>query len=189
MTDARIKKSQAALIQSGLILINKNKGISLTDIAKDAGVGRATLYRLYKSKEALIAEIALHCQQVFNQATQPIEKKAKSYMHAFELLFELTLPHTDELEFLSSLDYFSDQIPEVEAIFTQQDQALAKLIETSKALGEIDQSLPTSWLINYIDGLFYAAWTQQKVEGASVAESAQLAFRCFQSAVQKNERQ
>ena len=61
MADARTVKSQQALIQSGLILLNKNKGISLSDIAKEANVGRATLYRLYDSKEALVEAIAVWC--------------------------------------------------------------------------------------------------------------------------------
>ncbi|REL30102.1 TetR/AcrR family transcriptional regulator [Thalassotalea euphylliae] len=184
MVDARIVKSQQALVLAGLTLINKNKEISLSDIAKSAGVGRATLYRLYTSKEALIEAIALHCLQVFEQATQPIEAQATSAMHAFELLFSLAMPLTAELQFLMTLDYFADDIPEVNRIIAEQDQELWDLIEQAKQAGELDNSLPTSWVLNLIEGLFYAGWVQQEEYQASAAQAASLAFRSFSKAVQ-----
>lgn len=183
MADVRTQRSQQALILAGLKLLNKNKEITLSDIAKEAGVGRATLYRLYSSKEALIEEIALNCLQTFQQATKPIDDLAKSYLHAFELMFELTMPFTEEMQFLASLDYFSAQSPEIQKIIAQQSKEISELIEASKCNKEISEALPTSWLANYLDGLFYAGWAQQKQEGYSAKQAADLAFKCFSSAV------
>ena len=47
--DARIKRSRTAIIEAGLECLNQNNEASLTDIANQAGVGRATLYRLFET--------------------------------------------------------------------------------------------------------------------------------------------
>lgn len=183
MVDARIQKSKDALILSGLNLINKNKEVSITEIAKDAKVGRATLYRLFSSKEVLVEAIALHCVNIFTETTAPIDKLAKSHLHAIALLFEFALPLTQESQFLASLEYFSEKIPEVESIIAQQDQALLALFEGAKAEGSIDKNIPTSWLLNLVEGLFFAGWLQQTKNGMSAKQTAELAFNCFVGAV------
>ena len=122
MADARTLKSQQALIQAGLKLLNKNNEITLSDVAKEAGVGRATLYRLYENKEALVEAISLYCLQTFEEITQPIEKKAKSCLHAFDMMFELIMPFTEESQFLAGLEYFSEFSPKIEKIIEKQRQ-------------------------------------------------------------------
>ena len=183
MADARTLKSQRALIDAGLKLLNKNKEITLSDIAKEAGVGRATLYRLYSSKEALIEEIALDCLQTFDQVTKPIDKLAKSYLHAFELLFELTMPLTEQMQFLATLEYFAEQSEKIALIVEQQTQEMNTLIDNAKRYKEINKDLPNSWLLNLIDGLFYAGWAQQKEQGFNAKQASELAFRSFSATV------
>ena len=183
MVDARTLKSQHALLQAGLKLLNKNKEITLSEIAKEAGVGRATLYRLYESKEALIEAIALSCLTTFETVTQPIEKSAKSYLHSFELLFELLMPYTEESQFLAELEYFSTYSPKIEAIIEQQNEAICYVIDEGKKHQEIDKSIPTSWILNYIDALFYTGWCQQREHDASPKQASDLAFKCFKRSV------
>lgn len=184
MADARTLKSQQALIQAGIRLLNKNKGITLSEIAKEAGVGRATLYRLYPNKEALIEAIALFSLNKFEEVTRPIQKSAHSYLHAFEMLFELLMPFTEEAQFLAGLEHFSEYSPRIEQIVQQQDLELCQLIEDAKAQGEIDKSLPSSWLLHYVNALFYAGWCQQQQQGVSAKQAADLAVKCFRRTVQ-----
>ena len=183
MADARTIKSQQALIKAGLKLLNKNKEITLSDIAKEAGVGRATLYRLYENKEAIVEAIALYCLQKFEEVTQPIDDSARSCLHAFEMLFELVMPLNDESQFLAELEYFSKGSAKIDEIIEQQEQELSQLIDTGKTEGVIDKGLPNSWLLNYVDALFYTGWCQQKQHGFSAKQSSDLAFECFKRTV------
>lgn len=183
MVDARVQKSKLALIEAGLKLINVNKEISLRDIATEAGVGRATLYRLFSSKEALVEEIALFCLQKLDDASAPIEENAKSNMHAFELLFHYLMPMTKEFQFLLGLDYFAEEIPQVQSIIDRQDQELYAFINSAKEDGELQKNMPTTWIANFIEGLFYAGWVQQEEHGATTEEAASLAFTCFKRAL------
>lgn len=183
MADARTLKSQQALIQAGLKLLNKNKEITLSDIAKEAEVGRATLYRLYENKEALIEAIALHCLEKFEELTKPIEKKASSCLQAFQMMFEAIMPYTEESQFLADLEYFSEFSPKLEAIIDRQDKELCQLIDYGKSLGEIDKALPTSWLLNYVDALFYTGMCQQEDHNYDAKQASDLAFECFRRTV------
>lgn len=183
MVDARIQKSQEALILSGLNLINKNKEVSLSDIAKDAKVGRATLYRLFSSKEELIKAIALYCIDAFTEATNPIEQQAKSSLHAIELVFSYALPLIEESQFLASLNYFSGVIEEVDEIIEVQNKELCELFDGAKAEGSINSDLPSSWLLNLVEGIFYAGWLQQTKNGMSSEQTSKLAYQSFTGAV------
>ena len=181
--DARIQKSHNALMEAGLRLLNQNKEASLSDIASAAGVGRATLYRLFSNKDELVKAIALHCLELFDQATTPLESKARSVMHFMELLFETIMPMTDEFQFLMDLDYFADDIPEVEEIANQIDKEMIELFDEGKREGSISKDLPSTWLNSYTEGLFISGWLQQKEHGADAKECARLAFRCFKNGV------
>lgn len=183
MVDARTIKSQHALIQAGLKLLNKNKEITLSDIAKEAKVGRATLYRLFDNKEALIEAIALYCLQKFDEVTQPIEQRATSYLHSFELMFELLMPFTEESQFLAELEYFSEYNPKLEQIIERQNNEICQTLDEAKHHNEIDKSLPTTWLLHYIEGLFYTGWCQQRQYNFSPKQASDLAFKCFKRSV------
>lgn len=179
MADARTVKSQQALIRSGLVLLNKNKGISLSDIAKEANVGRATLYRLYDSKEALIEAIAVWCLEQFDSATQHIEKEARSHMQAIQMMFDALMPFTEEFRFIAELEYFSGCSDKIERIIEQQDTELRQLIDDAKRHGEIDKGMPTTWLLHLVDGLFYTGYYQQEKAGFSAKQAAELAYESF----------
>lgn len=183
--DARALRSRNALLKSGLELLNVNKEASLSDIANHAGVGRATLYRQFETREQLVKEIAINCLELLDEACNPIERKAKSGLDAIRLLFELTMPLTQELHFLMHLDGLTEDDPEVLTIYAQQQQDTIVMIELAKQEGSINQDLPTIWIVNLIEGLFYsAALTMEKPEFDS-KQVAKFAFNSFCSGVKK----
>lgn len=181
--DARIQKSHNALMEAGLRLLNQNKEASLSDIASAAGVGRATLYRLFSNKDDLVKAVALHCLDMFLQATAPLENKARSVIHYIEMLLHTVMPMTDEFQFLMDLEYFADGIPEVEKVVNQLDQEMLELFDEGKREGSISKELPSTWLNSYLEGLFISGWLQQKEQGTNAEECARLAFRCFKNGV------
>lgn len=181
--DARITKSTNLLIKAGLALLNDNKDTKLTDIATHAGVGRATLYRLFSNKNELILAITQHCLEKYQQATLCIEQEAKSAMHALELLFIHAMPLTLEFKFLSNLDYFIDIGPEIKQTELQYKMEMMKLIDDIIKDVSVSKTLPASWLFNLIEGLFYAGWLQQIEDNYSPEQAAELAFYCFKKAI------
>jgi AcrR family transcriptional regulator len=181
--DARAKRSQKALLRAGLELLNSNTEASLSDIAIHAGVGRTTLYRQYETREKLISAIAIDCLETIDEATSPIEKKAKSAMDAIRMLFELTMPLTQEFQFLMILDQLIDDDPKITAIHEKQNKEIEDLVKYGKKMGEIEKSMPTTWVCNLIEGMFYIGWRQQHELGFSPEKVAELAFKSFSKGV------
>jgi len=181
--DARVKKSTESILRAGLELLNDNKDAKLTDVAIQAGVGRATLYRLFNNKDDLVMAITLYCLEEYEKATQPIGQKAKSAIHAMELLFHYAMPLTLEFQFLSKLDIFVLSNPKIEQIEKQHIAEMTELIEKVRKERIIDKRLPTSWLLNLVEGLFYAGWLQQSIENYSPEQAAELAYYSFQKSI------
>lgn len=181
--DARARRSQRALLRAGLELLNSNAEASLSDIASHAGVGRATLYRQYETREILITAIAVDCLETIDKVTAPIETQAKSAMEAIQMLFERVMPLTQEFQFLLNVDRLVENDPKINEINEKQKMEMIELVEYAKKMGEIDKALPTSWVVNMIEGLFYIGWWQQKEEKFSPGEVAKLAFISFSKGV------
>ena len=181
--DARVQKSTTAIVKAGLVLLNENKDATLTDVAKKAGVGRATLYRLFKNKEELVMAITKHCLAEYEQATLSIEQEAKSALHALELLFHCAMPLTLEFQFIDRLDYFIEISPELKALEQAHKVEMYELIAEIRAEVNIADNLSDVWLYNFIEGLFYAGWLQQTEDNCSAEQAAQLAYYSFSKAV------
>lgn len=181
--DARALRSQQALLKAGMKLLNNNPEASLSEIASHAGVGRATLYRQYETREKLIVAIAVHCLQRIDQVTAPIDHQAKSAMDAFRLIFELVLPLAEEYQFLLKLDHFIDADETIDAINAKQKEELTELVEYAKNRREISQSLPTDWIVHFINGLLFSGWMQLQEGDYTCQQVAKFAFSTFRNGI------
>ncbi len=79
-----------------------------------------------------------------------------------------------------NVDRLVENDPKINEINKKQKD---ELVEYGKKMGEMDTALPTSWIVNMIEGLFYIGWWQQKDEQYSSEEVAKLAFSSFSKGV------
>ena len=183
--DARILKSQTAIIHAGMDLLRKNSETTLSEIAQQAGVGRTTLYRLYETKEQLIKAIAIHCLETFDLATQHLDDQSNSAIEAFYLMFKAILPLEAELEFLMKLGDIAEDDPELVSIYQQHQDEIAELVEYAKQEGSIETSIPTIWIVNLIEGLFYSSWLTMNDSDLSVEALANLMYQTLCQGIEK----
>lgn len=184
--DVRIQRSQAALINAGRELLRKNSEATLSDIASHAGVGRTTLYRLFETKEELVKAIAKDCLEVFDRATEHLEREAESAMDGFRLTFHAIIPLDAELEFLMKLGDIGENDPELLAIYEKQQAEMAELIELAKQEGSIAKRIPTRWIVNHLEGLLYTAWLSARENLMSNESLAELTFNTFCHGLQQD---
>jgi len=177
--DARIRRSREALIEAGRELLNQNYETSLSDIARHAGVGRTTLYRLFETKKDLVTAIALDCLETFARATEHLEHEASSALDAIGLLYRAIIPLSSEMQFLMGLSSYELEDPELLRLLERQENEMREVIELAKQEGSIDPDLPTEWLIHALDALFYPAWVLRGHEKYSDDTLAEFAFRSF----------
>lgn len=175
--DARAERSRNALLTAGMALLNQNKDATLSDIATHAGVGRATLYRQFETREQLIKEIAVLCLQDFDEATKAIDSEAKTAQRAFEMLFSAIMPFTEQLKFLMNLGSLAEDDAEVQQIYQTQQKELGELVEWGKADKIIDKKLPSQWVVCLLDGLLYSAWLMTDEHEMSHQQASELAVQ------------
>lgn len=165
-------------------LLCKNRDATLSDIAQHAGVGRTTLYRLYKTKGEIVKAVAVHCLDTFDQAAKDVEQEAQSALHAIHLLFKAMLPLSAELEFLMKLGDIAEDDPEVQKMYHKHHAEMAELVELAKTEGSINPSLPTPWIVNLIEGLFYTTWVSMTDAALDNDRLADLAFESMCSGIE-----
>lgn len=169
--DARANRSRNALINAGIQLLIKNPGASLKEVAEFAGVGRATLYRHFETREQLIQEIAIECLDETNKVMAPVLINQTSAKDTLSDMFRVLMPMADRYHFLLSLWSIAQGDEQVDAIYQQQLLSLYQLIEAGKAEASIRQDLSTDWILVTIDTMIYGGWWLIS-EGKSSPEEA-----------------
>ncbi|MGB1253087.1 MAG: TetR/AcrR family transcriptional regulator [Candidatus Promineifilaceae bacterium] len=155
-TDKRLLQSEKAIIEASIKTLLANPSASMSDIALAAGVGRATLYRHFESREVLIEKLILVCIEELEAVSMPVNQFAGRA--AIEAAIEVTMPLADRFHFLATLwtdDIDSEAIRQVN---NQLAQAMGDLIDQAKEAGEIDPALPTKWLVALHESTLMAAW-------------------------------
>lgn len=181
--DARTNKSRKKIIQAGLKLFIQNEDSTLVDVAKEAEVGRATVYRQFKHKGALQEEIALHCLDRFDEVNVSVENNAKDSLDAIKLVFENTLPLYEEFAFLQRYEKMFQESEKLQLRIQEQDNEIRELIRLAKDEGLLSKHFSVDWVFYFFEGLLYAGYKTSHLDNYSSVQAAHLAFLSFKSGV------
>jgi len=174
--DARAMRSRRALLDSGIELLLRNPAASLSQIASHAGVGRATLYRHFETRDQLIQTLAVESLEITDAVLAPSKQQGLTGRPALESMLKCIMPLADHYHFLLTLWNIAEQDQEVMQIYNRQLEELAIIIEQGKAEGSISQTLSTGWIVATIDSLLYTGWWMMGNEGMSAEEAADSAI-------------
>jgi len=156
--DPRANRSRQALLEAGIEVLLQNPNASLTEVAAFAGVGRATLYRHFKTRDQLIHELALESLALTDSAMEPIKAQNLKGREAIEAMLFAVMPLADRFHFLLSLWNIVEDDLAVTEIYERQLEELAVLVEQGKKAGSIKIEIKTIWIVTTIDCLIYAGW-------------------------------
>lgn len=156
--DVRLEKSNASILDAALVAFAEKTDTSFTEISKVAGVGRATLYRMYPTRESLIEALLLKCLDKLDVEMSKAESKSLSIRHFFELFFITIINLESEYKLMLKLDLEKCSSEAVRKRCSKQEQEMEELVELAKSEGLIDNNMPTKWVIHLIDGLIYSSW-------------------------------
>lgn len=173
--DARANRSRQALIDAGIQLLLNNPMASLKQVAEQAGVGRATLYRHFETREQLIQEIARESLEQTELLMAPVHAQQLSAAETIKQMFHALMPMADRFHFLLSLWAIASEDEEIQGIYQQQLQRLYQMVEQLRQDGGINQQLSNDWVLVTIDSLIYAGWwliSEGKMTADEAAEQA-----------------
>ncbi|KZL19537.1 DNA-binding transcriptional regulator EnvR [Pseudovibrio axinellae] len=158
LRDKRVVKSRRALIETGITELPQNPSATLTEIAEIAGIGRATLYRHFASREVLIEEILKVSLEDIIKALAPMDKENLRGKRAMIRGLELLLPLADRIRFMATFWVEADKVLSKDYRAEWLDGAAIEAVEQAKEDGDIRKDLPTRWIADCYDALIFSAW-------------------------------
>ncbi len=175
--DERIIQSEKAIIEAGITALLANPNAGMSEIAAAAGVGRATLYRHFETREALIQALAIECFKEIDEATNSLRNLTAQA--AIEAAFDVLMPLVDRYRFLANLWSIALDSKEVRRIEKRQQKEMHALIEQAKKEGAIDKKLPTVWVSTFFDNTLTTAWMLVESGDIKIKEASKYCKRSF----------
>jgi AcrR family transcriptional regulator len=167
--------SEDAIVESALEVLSRDSAASLATVALRAGVGRATLYRYFPTREDLVRELCRRALAETDAATAGLLERADGPRAALEALFRALIPLADRFHFLGAHAAAADR--GIRRGYARQVEQLGQLVDLLAQAGEIDPALPRSWAAAHIDALIWTAWTEVHAGRVAREEAAALAVR------------
>lgn len=178
MSDIR-PSSQDAILRAAFDVFSRRPDATLADVAARAGVGRATLHRHYKSRDALLVALAQVALDELGAAVDSAIEKAESHHDALRLALGAIIPLGDRHGFLALEPVHQD--PGVAETNRKDRAALIALIDGARAEGAFDRTIPTPWIAEVFDALIVAGWSMLRASEATPTQAADLAWRTFRA--------
>lgn len=163
-----------AILEAALRLFHADSGVTMSEIAKAAGIGRATLHRHFQNKDDLIQALSARCMEEMNAAvlaTDSTDKPAVVRLHA---MLKSAIPLGDRYAFLS-FERMEDE--HLQSAYQEQLTWTSALIEQLKTEQAIAKDVPTSWAVAQVDQVIWTAWTAVWNSELTTDDAADLAQR------------
>lgn len=151
------RSARQAILDAATIVLAESPDSPMSAVSEAAGVGRATLYRHFPSREDLIKALSLDAIRATDEAVAPVFDNYSTADKALREMLEVLIPLGDRYHFLSTESGLSAE-PEIAAEYQRQYDETAAFVEQAKEEKLFDPALPTAWITAAIDALIWAAW-------------------------------
>ncbi len=178
--------SREAIIEAGFEVFSRNPGASLEEVAKRAGVGRATLHRHFPSREKLMIGLARIANEELDEAVEVATADATSHTQGLKQALSAMIPLADRQWFLTHEPVDEDE--EVRSAYRTGRDELAAEIDAARQEGTFASDIPTIWLVEVYENLIYTAWTLVRNGDATAGQASDLAWRTLTQGLKGTDR-
>jgi AcrR family transcriptional regulator len=148
-------RNRAAILQAAAEVLAATPGASLSEVAQRAGLGRATLYRHFESREALVRAIREEALVQAAAALDQVELSRCSVRDGVCAAASVLVPLG--LRFQILLVEQADADPDFRAARDEVLAPLRELVARGVASGELDRSVDPRWVAMVLAGLLTSA--------------------------------
>lgn len=153
----RNQRAKEKLLDLALYVLAKKPKASINEIAEAVGVGRATLFRYFKSRKQLIHELVVTADRRLEQATRPIIEQDLDARDTLVQFVRVLVPLGASFHFLNSEQIYAEATG-IEDMYRNQLLRLKNLANRLKAEGVVAPDVPMAWVAAVLDNLIYTAW-------------------------------
>lgn len=168
-------KARAALLEAAFTTLAADPTASLADIARSAGMGRATLHRHFTGRHDLLKAMALQALEELDAAVDAATRDATSYTDGLRLSLDAMIPLASRHAFLASDTLERD--PDIAAAFAESAAELANAIDAARDEGTFAADVPTAWIQSAFDALLFSAWERVRAQDLTPRQASALAWR------------
>lgn len=153
----RYQRSKARMLELATYILARKPNLSLNEIAEAIGVGRATLFRYFKSRKQLIHELVIESDRRLELAIQPILEKKLNARETLEQFIRVLVPLGASFHFLNSEQMYAEATG-IEEFYRNQLSRMKELAGRLKDEGTVAREIPSAWVAAVLDNLIYTAW-------------------------------
>ncbi len=165
-------RNERRIIDAAARLLADSPGAGMGEIATAAGLGRATLYRHFPTREALIAGML---EEAYDAIDAIISRhRAEPAQHDFVRLVEELVDVGERYRIVLASATDAQRREETRRRF---ELPLRELVERAQASGELDPDVPALWIGVALGGMLDAAFRAHAEGRVTVAESKRIAVR------------
>jgi AcrR family transcriptional regulator len=144
-------RNRAAILEAAIGVLGAQPDAGIAEVAAAAGVGRATVYRHFAAREALIEALRLYASEEAQIRFEEARVDEGDPVEALERMVVAMLALGDRYRVIFPQDQQGRRRSEVLL------EPLSRLIARAQAEGAIDPELPPSWVIAALRGLLRTA--------------------------------
>jgi TetR/AcrR family transcriptional repressor of mexCD-oprJ operon len=177
MASQIVRRADAArnidrIIGAAIHVFALDPGAGMSEVALSAGVGRATLYRHFPSRDDLMAAIKAQARHEAVSAVESCPLDEGSSLECIERIVSAMIELGDRYRFIDSWRTDGDEEPR-----ERISAALRATVERGQRRGEITRGIPPDWAVMVIRSLMLAAVEQLSEGTMSDREAERLVKR------------
>ena len=155
--NSRQKRTREKVLHLAMHVLAKNPKASLNEIAEAAEVGRATLFRYFKSRKQLVSELIVEADTQLETATKPIIEKNLNARDTLEAFVKVLVPLGASFHFLNFNQIYAEDSG-IDDLYRNQLMRLRELSTRLRAEKVVSSEIPLAWVAAVLDNLIYTAW-------------------------------
>jgi TetR/AcrR family transcriptional regulator, mexCD-oprJ operon repressor len=166
---ADAERSVAAILDAALEALASDPDSSMSEIARRAGVVRATVYVHFPTRESLLDAVMEHAVADVAEATRAAEPQRGEPREALKRVLRATWQELDRFQALLTINMTRLSPEELHRRHLPVLEQLAPLIERGQKQGVFRSDLPIAWHLAVIRAIVHAA--SNEIQGGRLEES------------------
>jgi TetR/AcrR family transcriptional repressor of mexCD-oprJ operon len=170
--------TREAVLEAATRAYAHNPRASTREVAAAAGISRATLHRLFPSRDALIEELGLLAVIRINEAYAASRLEEGPALQALQRLVDTLMPVVHQFAYLAG-EWQLQQSERLMAADRDLQGQTERLLRRGQEEGSLRSDLPIAWMAHSLGGLLLAAEEAVRMGYIAPRETARLVLHSF----------